>query len=180
MSLPYYKITCSGCDFQGNYGFYVSYEYQGLPEQCPVLRAAWCRDCDKIVEACTPFTLEEAQKEISENNIWINNNSGFLARFSRSKKEEIIKAKEEIEKIQNRLQYFQAHSFTPRCLVCGSHQVSIFEIPYGEYNVTEELDVIHYCGNRLLISMEGRFSFKNNPRVIFDANGKILLDEQNQ
>ena len=110
MSLPTYSITCSKCNFDESYGFYTCYEYQGKPEQSPILIPAWCADCDKILNVCTPFTPEEVEAEISERDLWIKKNSGLLALFSKKRKNEFKEAREEIRELQARLQYFETTS----------------------------------------------------------------------
>ena len=58
MSLPFYTITCSGCNYVGGYNYGTHYIYHGVPGHEPALKAAWCNDCEEIVKICTPFTTK--------------------------------------------------------------------------------------------------------------------------
>jgi hypothetical protein len=49
MSRPFYKITCTGCSYQDHHHYGVQYVDEGLEEHEPVLGAAWCSGCGKIV-----------------------------------------------------------------------------------------------------------------------------------
>ena len=177
MSLPFYKITCTGCDYEDGYSYGTHYVYEGIAEHEPVLRAAWCSDCGKIVNACVPFTSKDAEEEIADLNLWIDRNkSGFFSRFSKSKKNEILKTEKEKQAIRARLEYFENTAYVSKCLSCGGSHVFPFYLPYGEYGEVEELNVMHSCGGRLLVSMEGRFSFASRRKVVYDETGEILHD----
>lgn len=181
VSLPFYSITCTGCDFTDSYSFGVRFEYSGPAEQEPMHGIAWCKDCDHIVNTCTPFTREHAEAEINDIEAWIaRNKQGLFARFSRTKKDEIRKSQQGISAVQSRLAYFQSTDFKPRCLSCGSHTVFSFHLPYGDYGELEKLNIEHSCGGQLMISMDGRFSFRHHPTVVFDKAGVIIRDERQQ
>lgn len=178
MSPPFYKITCSGCDYEDGYSYAADYEYEGLDCHQPVLRPAWCQDCDKIVDASTPFTRDQAESEIADHNLWISRNqTGLFAKYSRKKKDEIRETEQEIGAVLARLAHFENMPYKSRCLACGGHNISPFYLPYGEYGVAEALDVTHKCGCHLMVSMEGRISFSSLKKITYDENGNILHRE---
>lgn len=179
MSLPFYGITCTGCDYRDSYSFGVRFEYSGPTASEPMRGTAWCRDCDRIVNTCTPFTQEHAEAEINGIEAWITQNKrGLFARFSRTKKDEIHKSRLSISAIHSRLAHFQSVDFKPRCLSCGGHAVFPFHLPYGDYGELEKLNIEHTCGGQLMISMDGRFNFRQLPTVFFDASGAVIHDER--
>ena len=107
MSIPFYTILCTSCDFNDGYSYGILYEYQGPDDHEPALQLAWCQDCDKIVSVCSPYTQELAgemianlQKEIA----W--NRAGFFARFSKRKRHAIEEAEHKIEITRKRVCYF--------------------------------------------------------------------------
>jgi hypothetical protein len=101
--------------------------YEGSAEHEPVLQVAWCSDCDKIVNICSPFTTMHAEQEIAELNRWIDRNkSGFFAKFSKSKKNEILTSEGKIQTVKARLKYFENAAYRNKCLFCGGSLVFPF------------------------------------------------------
>jgi len=179
MSLPFYTITCSNCDFKGGYNYGTHFKFEGLPDHKPLLRRVWCRDCDKITNACFPFREEDAKTMISDLNDQIERNkSGFLASLSRSKKSAIQEANFEIEAINRRVNYFNSITYNNRCLDCGGKQLFPFDLSGRGYNEPEPMKIEHLCGGQLMISTAGRINFAVRPKVIYDENGIIVLDER--
>lgn len=175
MSLPFYQITCTGCEFTGGYNFGIDYVYEGPPERRPLVGSAWCANCDHIVNACVPFDQGRADEEILEKESWIAHlKRGLFAMFSKSKQAEIRSTEQEILAIRQRASHFEQGHFKPRCLSCGGSSVFPFGLPYGDYGEVEGLNITHSCGGQLLVSMEGRFSFASRPKVFFDADGNVI------
>lgn len=177
MSLPSYKITCSVCDYHDGYSYSTNYVYQGLKSQEPILQAAWCSYCNKVVDAISSFTTEEAEKEISELNVFINRNRlGFFAKYSKSKKESIKELKEEIDKIRERILYFSKQDYSCKCIECGSSKVYPLDIPYYTPTI-QSLNVKHSCGGELLVSEPVRIFYHPHTEVRsevrFNEHGKI-------
>ena len=181
MSRPFYKVTCTECGFNDGYSYGIHYVYEGPSDHEPVFQAAWCSNCDKIVNACIPFSRARAEGEIHDLKMWIERNKrGLFAKFSKIKKHEVDKAAQEMKTIYKRLKYFETIRYKPRCIRCGGHTVFPFDLPYGEFNEVENLNIQHSCGGTLVISMEGRFSFKSRPKVVYNETGTILQDERKQ
>ncbi len=179
MSIPFYTILCTSCDFNDGYSYGILYEYQGPDDHEPALQLAWCQDCDKIVSVCSPYTQELAgemianlQKEIA----W--NRAGFFARFSKRKRHAIEEAEHKIEITRKRVCYFESIIYKNKCLSCGQADVFPFQIPRTDFREFRCLDVTHSCGGELMIVMEGRLSFKRRPRVVYNENGKVIHDER--
>ncbi len=187
MSLPYYKITCSGCSFDDGCAFGINYRYEGSPEHEPVLQNAWCRDCDKIVKICIPFNRRHAQGIVFDLNArYRKSNGGLLARIFRSKKlkfevqQNIREDNQEALEINNRLRYFETIPYKARCLLCGSNSVFHFKLPNEGLGDVESMNVEHSCGGQLLIRIQGQInpvSYTQLPKVTYNDDG-ILHDER--
>lgn len=181
MSLPFYKVICSGCGFTGGISYGVRYEYKGLPEHEPDLQNAWCQACDKIVKYFSPYTRKDAEWIISDLNDSITRNQGWFSRFSKTKKNEIKDLEKQLQAVKLRIQYFCNNPFKSLCLDCGSQHVFPFEMPdapYDEYGVYREVNIKHSCGGQLSVSMEGRLSFSGQKKVVYDEVGTILYDDR--
>lgn len=182
MSFPFYKITCTGCDYEDEFNYGIHYVYEGLEEHRPVLQEAWCYDCDKIVRICTPFTVEQAERSIAEINKQINREKeSSSAENLKLKNEEIFKLEEEIQIVNARLEYFENTAYKSKCLFCGGDHFSPLNIDDYYVFKTFELNVNkHSCGGQLLIRMHGWKGFTDRSKVIFDETGRILRDERKQ
>jgi hypothetical protein len=178
VSLPFYGITCSGCDFLGSYSYGIRYAYEGPPDHEPVLEPAWCRLCNEIVMVCAPFTRECAQLAIADLNMVVKNNRGIFRRLSKSRQQETQEANEELQAIYEHIQHFEEVPFKSRCLECGGHDVFPFDLPDGDYDEVEKLDIEHSCGGHLLISMKGRLMFGNRPEVIYNNEGEAIKNKR--
>lgn len=179
MSRPFYKITCTGCSYQDQYHYGIHYVYEGLEEHEPVLRAAWCNGCGKIVNITAPFTVTYAECQISDTNNSIEQKKrGFFAQFSSQVKNEVLKLENELQAIRIRLKYFSNMAYRSKCLSCGGSHVYPFNVPYGNFDELVELNIRHTCGGQMLISMAGRYSFTSRPKVVYDESGSIKRDER--
>jgi hypothetical protein len=179
MSFPFYNIFCTACDYKDRYSFGANYSYEGSLEHQPILAVGWCGECDKIVHAVAPFTEDDERQRIDDQELWIRHNrKGFFSRFSKKAKREIEEAEQEILLLSQRTSYFKNQEYQTRCLRCSTSKVSLFPLPYNEYNEVSEPDVRHKCGGSLRISMEGRFYYTSRPKVVYGAQGEILLDER--
>ena len=181
MSLPSYTIKCSECNFSDSYLDGTHYVYEGPPAHEPEVQVAWCRACDKVVNICAPLTVMEAQVKIRELYRLIGGcRGGLFARFLKRRKQVAEKASQDIQIVRKRLKYFRSSPHKNRCLVCGSHDVFPFELPYDSaYDVIEALNVEHSCGGQLLIEEGPSFAYSEIPKV-FDENGVIVLDGESK
>lgn len=179
MSLPFYTVACTGCTFDDRCGYAARFVYEGKADRQPVMLMSWCQDCDEIGHMCAPFTRKPAEYELADLKSWIDRNrSGMFARFSKSKRNAIVTAEEEIRAIESRLTYFEHTTYEERCLKCGGRHVFPIDLPYGEYGQPEDIGVTHSCGGQLRATMEGRISYGQGPRVGYDEAGGILFDER--
>jgi len=179
MSLPFYTFTCSGCDFTSSYSYHTEFNYAGIAEREPAIKSALCRECNKIVNAFTPFTAEDAMVSIQDCQMWIaHNKRGFLSKFSRTKQEEISRTQNQILAIQKRASYFQENKFTSKCVHCGSDNLELFNISIFGDGAEEYLDLKHSCGGNLNIRMSGRMFFQSRSFIKFDEIGNVLLNEK--
>jgi hypothetical protein len=179
MSLPFYQITCSNCEYEDSYNYGVHYQYQGLKEYEPVLHAAWCGNCDKIERMLSSLTVEDAEYEIQDLNRWIKRyQEGFFAKYLKSKKKEVLQCKIEIGEFKARLQHFENQHYKNRCLNCKGHNVFSLFLP-SEGEGVKESQIKHTCGGNLRVHQVGRVSFarhKKVVKVVYDENGNILID----
>lgn len=185
MSLPFYEITCSGCGFRYLHTYKTHYIYKGNPSRKPVLQIAWCRDCNEIIMACTPYTLSYAKYEIEQLNMLIGKNEkGFFGWISPSKRKAIEESKRQarkkLDEVNERLKYFDNAEYKARCLQCHGYSVYPFELPSGDYCIVEKLEIEHLCGGQLLVSIAGRIGYVSHPKVVYDENGIIVHDERKQ
>lgn len=177
MSLPFYKITCSGCSFHDGFNFGVDYTYEGPPEREPSIKPAWCKDCNAIVQACLPFTKEDAGN-LSQISEWeqfllLETYTKNTKWWNRKKKMQQAEQKFLATKKQ-RLAYFESNQYVDRCINCGSHNVFSFSLPSADYAEQKKLEVEHSCGGQLIICMEGRLSFAKHSEIVYNDTGKIL------
>ena len=177
MSLPFYKITCSGCSFHDGFNFGVDYTYEGPPEREPSIKPAWCEDCNAIVQARFPFTKKDAGalNQISEwEQFLLSEAYTKNTRWWNRKKKMRQVEQEFLNTKQQRLSYFESIEYVGRCINCGSHNVFSFLLPSADYCEQKQLGVEHSCGGQLIISMEGRLNFATHSEIIYDETGKIL------
>lgn len=177
MSLPFYKITCSGCKFHDGFNFGVDYTYEGPSERKPLLKPAWCKDCDAIVQACLPFTKENAGdlNQISEWEQFILLETYIKKTRWWNRKKKRQQAEQEFLRIKKRrLAYFESNQYVDRCINCGSHNVFSFSLPSADYGEQIQLGVEHSCGGQLIICMEGRLSFASRSEIVYNETGTIL------
>jgi len=181
MSLPFYKVACTGCDFSSSFGFGINYEYEGPQEHKPSIGRVWCKSCDSIEVASFAYTEKGAELDIEDLELWVAfNKKGFFAKYSKSKKIEIQKTNQEIQAVRTRLKYFKDNEYVPRCLSCGG--CNVFSLSFPSLNDDDEqkdTGIQHSCGGNLLISWLGRMSFSSPLRkVVFNKYGVILNDER--
>ena len=181
MSLPFYKITCSGCDYDSTHSHNVRYEYEGKKEHKPVFDTAWCEDCNEVVNMCSSLTRKQADDEIKELSEWIEEKKkGFFAKWSKTKKDSIAYMENSMELAKQRINYFENTAQVKKCLCCGGQRITPIQLPYNYSDKPINANITHSCGGDLLISMKGFISLKILPRVVYDETGAILLDERKQ
>ena len=177
MSLPFYNITCSNCDYESTYSHNVRYNYEGKKEHKPVFDIAWCEDCNKVVNSCISLTRKEADDEINELSAWIEEKKkGFFAKWSKTKKDSIAYMEKSIILTKQRIKHFENTAQVKNCLCCGGQRITPILLPSHYADIP--LKINHSCGGELHAELRGFIDLKNLPKVIFDENGSIILDER--
>ena len=175
MSADYYLFRCTGCDFTDLHSTGVTYNYQGQPEKEPVIGIGWCKDCDAIVNTVGPYRKDEADSSLYELELALNNletsTDKKVSAAGQAHKREIQKR---IDCIKDRLSYFQNHPYPLRCIVCNSHEVIPFYLPFPDLDKSERINIQHSCGGDLIVNHKGTIPLQNHLEVTFNEDGKIL------
>lgn len=179
MSLPFYEITCTQCNYNQILSNGTNYQYDGELFKEPVLSYGFCYNCDELVKILMPYIKGDAIYRIKELQELINEyENSYISKLSSTKKDRAIKGRAELKIIEQRIQNFQNNGFPPRCIECSSKKVNEVRLPYGEYDKRTFLNVKHTCGGELIADMKGRFNFSKTPHVKYNNKGKITFDER--
>jgi hypothetical protein len=188
MSLPYYHIRCSNCEYTDMFSFDVWYEYAGGKDAVcqPYITQGWCEDCQQVVTICGPQNAETLRDNIKELSVIIKEEEEKRKQWRRlllrkHADENAISAwKERIAELNDCIELFKKHDYKNKCLSCGSPHVVPVELPDGfrEYGNPIQLGVKHECGGAIMIISEGRIGYSDIPKVIYDITGNVVLDER--
>jgi len=185
MSLPFYSLSCTNCDYTGRYAFNVRYQVEGVAYPISgVLTQGWCTDCEKVVTIYSPssFSAEDAQNEIAERNEIVDNlTKGLLGKLlkkmSSERQEQLANIKSDIAILERWSIFIKSSQIKDRCLTCGSENVFVVKLP-DEYKTPTRIGVTHSCGGEIIATSEGRVSYAGCPQVVCDINGNIVHDER--
>lgn len=186
MSLPFYSIRCTGCDYSGRYAFNVRYQVEGVNYPINgVLTQGWCEDCDKVLTIYSPssFSAEKAQNEIDERREIITNLTKslfgkFVKKISSERKEQLAIIESDIDTLKKWSLFIKNNKIKDCCLTCGSASVRAVTLP-SDYSTPTRIGVDHSCGGEIVATSEGRINYGDDcPKVICDIDGKILHDER--
>ncbi len=151
----------------------------------PLLIIEWCKDCQKIVTACGPQHPETLQTDIKELYALIVAEEKKRKRWrrlllrQRANEQQIIKWKDHISGLNDCIEFFANNNFDRKCMKCRSTNVVPVELPDGfDKRGPSPIGVTHECGGELIAESTGRIGFSSMPKIIYDINCTILLDER--
>lgn len=186
MSAPFYRVTCTQCAHESAFSYNTRFEYEGedAPHTAPELHKAWCVTCDRIRMACAPYSRDDADAELADlmrrqqdQQSTLLHKLGIPLYGSRREYVQDLEAK--IAAVNRRARYFDSNTFPARCLTCGNTAVRGIALP-TEDDVTVITSVLHRCGGRIQLRIEGRLSFGGYPTVVYGPAGLIVSDERDK
>ncbi len=187
MSINSSLIKCGTCDYSSSMGVnHGIFYYVSEGKEYNVERSyGWCYDCNEFssIEALRNTSSLVKQLKETQNKITNLENTGFWYKLTskyKKLKEENSYYLEYIEKLKWRIEFLKGRSTMPKCLTCGSDNVTmidVYELDYYNDGIDRlQIGFAHPgCGGELWIVKDHiRGIIKFTPRY-YDLDG-IRID----
>ena len=186
MSLPFFRLHCTDCDYCTN--FYYDTEYRFLDAHAigfePSLVMRWCHCCENLATVAEPVTEQNIASEVRRLQTLCEKERapifGFLPKRGISAREELFQ--QQIDRLRRSVEFFKLRKMEPICLQCGETEIEEFDVDLLNSDNPADIGIYHWeCGGRILANKEGRISFADGsvPVVQYDVDGRIIWEGRN-
>lgn len=180
MSLPFYDLTCGGCDYTGRFSYSERLVYIGdLPKGFePRIGLIWCHQCQAIKTAILEANRDELDQLEKLYEEKVAKERGIFGFKSKKRVEQRLQVEASLREEREHYEYWCERGVRTFCLTCGGKLVEGVTLPPG-YRMDaqagfESIGVRHACGGSMMAKVRGRLSYAGDRApTYYDDNGIV-------